>query len=170
MNWRRGLFRAWAAVSVLWVVLIASIFYTDVSLDYALMRVRNTYEVTLPDGREIKIISPSDEAAARLAEIEKKYAKDPIVAPKCNAGVETCKPWDRQWKDSGLELLPGATVDAAGFIVGPYSIFDNIGYAEARANLVKTGTTAAYVSLLPPAVLALILLGIGWVVRGFHGQ
>lgn len=165
MDWRRGLFRVWVVVSVLWAIVAAFMFYPDVFYEYGLTKMRHVYDVTLPDGRAIKIISPTDAAAASLAENEKKWAEALHVAPKCKNGGETCPPWERQWEDSELALLPGATVNEAGGIVGPYSIVDDKSYAEAQANLANALKTAALASVLPPAALGLLLLGSGWICK-----
>ena len=43
--------------------------------NYGLTKTRNTYDVTLPDGRAIKIISPTEVGSARLAENERKIRR-----------------------------------------------------------------------------------------------
>lgn len=168
MNWRRGLLRAWAVLSVLWVAIVGFVAYPDVFYQYGLTRARNAYDIALPDGRAIKVISPTDAGAAALAEVEKKFAKDPLVAPNCKNRAQSCEPWERQWEGSGIALLPGATVNEAGLLVGPYSIVDDKSYAEARANLASALKTAVLGSVLPPAALGLLLLALAWVVSGFR--
>ena len=71
MNWRRGLLRVWAVLSVLWVAIVGFVAYPDVFYQYGLTKTRNAYDVALPDGRAIKVISPTDAGAAALAEVER---------------------------------------------------------------------------------------------------
>jgi hypothetical protein len=167
MNWRRGLFRFWAALSMLWVAIVGCALYPDALHEYWLTKTRNTYDLTLPDGRAIKIISSTDAGAAVLAEVEKKFGKDPLVAPNCKDGAGSCQPWERQWEGSGLVLLPGATINEVGLIVGPYSIIDDKSYGEARASLATALKIAALGSVLPPVALGLSMLAVAWIVRGF---
>jgi hypothetical protein len=162
MNWRRGLFRVWAALTLLWLAISGFVTYPDVLYEYGLTKTQNTYDVALPDGRAIKIVSPADAGAAALAEIEKKFA----TTPRCKKGA--CDPWELEWDESGVTPLPGATVDAAGHIAGPYSIVDHKSHAEAEANLTRALKSAAIGSVLPPAALGLALLVLAWVASGFR--
>jgi hypothetical protein len=117
MNWRRGLFRVWAALSLAWVVLIGVSAYIDL---YRAAHTENVYEFPRADGSAFKVVSPTYYDASKFKERE----KGGVAAPPCKGGRTTCEPQDRQWEGSGLALLPGATVDAAGKIVGPYSVYD----------------------------------------------
>ena len=164
MNWRRGLLRVWAASSMLWVAIVGFVAYPDVFYNYGLTKTRNTYDVTLPDGRAIKIISPTEVGSARLAENERKSAS---VAPSCEKGAETCDPWERQWDEGGRTPLPGAIITTTGLIAGPYSIVDNESYAEAEARLAGALKTAVLATVAPPGALGLLLLALAWVVSGF---
>jgi hypothetical protein len=117
MNIRRGLFRLWAALSLVWVALIGVVAYRELPAVYELAYKGKTYTFTRPDGSKFDYISPhemTNQGAEQIADAQ----KEPASAPPCNDGGATCEPWKRHWEGGNLKLLPGATVDSDGKIVG----------------------------------------------------
>jgi hypothetical protein len=107
MNIRRGLFRLWAALSLLWLGLSGVVAYFELLGSYQAAHARHTYELTSPNGIKYEIVSPAESAeTAGLNEIINKLKGD-VPAPPCKDGGQTCTPWDRKWAASDLKLLPG---------------------------------------------------------------
>jgi len=160
MNWRQGLFRVWATLSLAWVALIAIYAYSKLPVAYQeFQRAR--------DASTIKVISPTYadvyEVVEALEVIE--ALKVDIPAPPCRDGDKKCEPQDRESRDT----LPGTTVDAAGNDVGPFSAFD---HATALAEWVEASRSRAnflaWLGFAPPILLGALILALGWVPARFE--
>jgi hypothetical protein len=67
MNWRRGLFRLWIVGSVLLVLAIAFISYSDIKAQFdTALKPNTTFEVQLPDGRTFEVQAPDMETATAM--------------------------------------------------------------------------------------------------------
>ena len=130
MNIRRGLFRLWAALSLGWVALVGVFAYGELPAVYQLAYKGKTYTFTRPDGSKFDYISPrmTNQELGQIAAAQ----KEPASAPPCNDSGATCEPWNRHWEGGNLKLLPGATVDSDGKIVGSYSVYDVFAFIEAK--------------------------------------
>jgi hypothetical protein len=125
MNWRQGLFRVWATLSLAWVALIAIYAYSKLPDAYQEFQREQ-------DASTIKVVSPTYadvyEVVEALEVIE--ALKVDIPAPLCRDGDKNCEPQDRESRNT----LPGMIVDAAGNVVGPFAALD---YATALAEWVE---------------------------------
>ena len=160
MNWRQGLFRVWATLSLAWVALIAIYAYSKLPVAYQeFQRAR--------DASTIKVISPTYadvyEVVEALEVIE--ALKVDIPAPPCRDGDKNCEPQDRQSRGTP----PGTMVDAAGSVVGPFSAFD---HATALAEWVEASRSRAnflaWLGFAPPILLGALILALGWVPARFE--
>jgi hypothetical protein len=84
LNWRRGIFRLWAVISVLWVVVTIGIAYQQHwrgSADFweADPVVLHLYEAEIPDGRRFLVQAPSELQAAQAldAYVQKNHLSGP---------------------------------------------------------------------------------------------
>jgi hypothetical protein len=139
----------------LWVALFGVFACVDLPQAYKAAYTANTFVVS-PTYAEASMFVKTDMAG--------------VAAPPCKDGRATCEPWNREWKDSGLTLLPGATVNDSGNIEGPYLIYDHFGFANMEAAFYDKTKFLAWVGLGPPALLGLLMLAGGWVAAGFRSK
>ena len=159
MNWRQGLFRVWATLSLAWVALIAIYAYSKLPDAYQeFQRAR--------DASTIKVISPTYADVYEVVEALEVIdaLKVDIPAPQCRDGDKNCQSEDRQSRGT----LLGATVDAAGSVVGPFAALD---YATALAEWVEDSRSRANflasLGFAPPILLGTLILALGWVSARF---
>ena len=165
MNWRQGLFRVWAALSLAWVALMGVFAYGELPgayKEFHRVRAASTIQVISPTYADVY------EAVEALEVIEAQ--KEDIPAPLCRDGGKNCEPQDREW-GRGMSPLPGAAADAAGNVVGPFSAYDReeafTRWEEAsrsRANFL------AWRGFAPPILLGALMLTLGWVVGAFRSK
>jgi hypothetical protein len=167
MNTGRGLFRLWAALSLAWVALIGVFAYGELPAVYQIAYEGKTYTFTRPDGSKFDYISPhemTNQEAGQIADAQKQ----PASAPPCNDGGAACEPWNRLWEGGNLKLMPGATVNSDGKIVGSYSVYDVSAFIEAKDAFWSKAKMMTGLGLVPPMLLGALLLIAGWVVAGFR--
>jgi hypothetical protein len=144
MNWRRGLFRLWLAVSALWLIIVAVLFYPQAVSPYIEPR---AYILT-DDLKffELDNVSDSEDRdfkAAYQTEVEfpnkvTLFAKDDTPKPVLDTQSKSF--YEQHVKPREVEL------------------------ATARWQSLER---ASATGLLPPLALLLLGLVIGWIVSGF---
>ena len=161
MNWRQGLFRVWATLSLAWVALIAIYAYSKLPVAYQeFQRAR--------DASTIKVISPTYADVYEVVEALEVIdaLKVDIPAPQCRDGGNNCEPQGREGR--GMGPLPGTTMQAGGNVVGPFSAFD---HATALAEWVEGSRSRAnflaWLGFAPPILLGTLILALGWVSARF---
>jgi len=156
MNWRQGLFRVWATLSLAWVALIAI---------YAYSKLPDAYQEfqRAQDASTIKVISPTYADVYEVVEALEVIEALKVDIPQCRDGDKS-QPEGRQSRGT----LPGTMVDAAGSVVGPFSAFD---HATALAEWVEASQSRAnflaWVGFAPPILLGTLILALGWVSARF---
>jgi hypothetical protein len=67
MNWRRGLFRLWIVGSVLFVLAVAFVSYSDIKRQFdTALKPNITFEVQRPDGSTFDVQAPDMETAKAM--------------------------------------------------------------------------------------------------------
>lgn len=151
----------------MWVALIGLFAVGPLPWAYKTAYTENTYEFPRADGSKFKVISPTYEEASAFKDADQHGG---VAAPPCKNGSTTCEPWDRKWEDSGLRLLRGAIVDAAGKIGGPYSIYDTFGFIKKKAAFYDEAKFWAWAGFAPPLLLGVLMLAASWAIAGFRSK
>ena len=164
MNWRQGLFRVWATLSVAWIALVA--IYASSELPDAYTGFQRTR-----DASTIKVISPTYadvyEVVEALEVIE--ALKVDIPAPPCRDGGNNCEPQGREGR--GMGPLPGTTMQAGGNVVGPFSAYDHAtAYAKWEEASRSKANFMAWLGFGPPILLGALMLALGWVAGAFRSK
>ncbi len=144
MNWRRGLFRLWLAVSALWLIIVAVLFYPQVVSPY----IEPQVYILTDDSSFLQLDNVSDSndqdfKTAYKIEIEfpnkvTLFAKDDTPKPVLDTQSKSF--YERYVKPRDAELT--------------------IARWQSLERASATG-------LLPPLALILLGLVIGWIVSGF---
>lgn len=153
MQWRAGFFRLWLLVSALWVLIIAALFYQQITDPWI--------------GRDQGFVFRSGEERPSVIEqyTEVYRALEELVEREEFQKVE--------FQDVPNIFmfvradLPKSTKDSRAQMVYPLAV-------ELRHKLVRERrldglTTATGTAFAPPLVLLLIGAAISWVIRGFAG-
>ncbi len=151
-----------------WAVFAGVGSYQYLSQLYALTPAQESYHFTLPDGRAVVVFAPTQEGAVLRALQEKDFAKsNAIAAPTCRGGGRTCDIDQRDWDSGDRWPVSDTKINDAGEIEGPYIIIDRTAFAKAWSKLKATAVADGMAFFLPPVALAVLFLGLGWVIRGF---
>lgn len=171
MNYPLGFFRLWAAVSAVWIAFSGFITYNEVLDAYKLTKARETYDYTFADGRKFQVIAPSKYDANTVADDAKEKLSngEGLAAPNCKNDTKVCEPQDRRWDEGGIKLLPGATVTDDGIIKGPFALVaGDDAFKAAKDHFPNTVIFMLSLCLIPPVALGFVMLGLGWVIKGFR--
>ena len=149
MNWRRGLFRLWLALSALWLSIIAVLFYPQVVSPYIEPQayiLRDDFDSGFLQLDNVSDSNDQDFKAAYQIEIEfpnkvTLFAKDDTPKPVLDTQSKSF--YERYVKPRDAELT------------------------TARWQSLERASATA---LLPPLALILLGLVIGWIVSGFKSQ
>jgi hypothetical protein len=146
MNWRRGLFRLWLAVSALWLIVVALLFYPQVVSPYIEPQ---AYILTNDGFLQLDNVSDSQDHDFKTAyQIEIEFPNKVILFAK----DDTPKPvLDTQSKSF-------------------YERYVKPRDAEVTTARWQSLERASATGLLPPLALILLGLVIGWIVSGFKSQ
>ena len=184
MNIRRGLFRLWAAASLLWLRSWGIVAFGDLPAAYKAAYVGTTYEFKRADGGRLLIVARNYNEAAALSErlehgvdappcsidVDAPPSKNRVDAPLCKNGGHVCDPWDRDWNDPFINPLIVAVVDGEGKITGSVSVSNQFFFSENRSVLWQKLSFYIWFGLGPPALFGTLLLASGWIVAGFRSN
>jgi hypothetical protein len=144
-NLRRGFYRIWVALSVLWLIIVIAFSYEQIISPYIEPRV-----YVLPNGNSdfYKLDNPFDQFDTDFKNahsVEVQFPNDVILFP--------------------AKEIPKAVLEAQG--PSFYEHYSKPREAELNVARWKTVELSSTVAFLPPLALLLFGLVIGWIARGF---
>lgn len=99
INWRRGLFRIWIAVSVVWILCVAGVMWEPIN------RAVNTHTWTATSNATGKEISVRSDHKPTNAELDETFRNDSLGIPRIESPP--------LWREIALLLLLAITLPAA---------------------------------------------------------
>jgi len=155
MNWHQGFFRAWIALSILWVLLVGLFNYDSIVSPYPYVYVEPTRYILNPKNNEFGAFGVHAPQYSNLAR-DKDAGKLKAIAVGDFSWLELYVPSDASTEtiESQVDRVNAIAVERTRIAVEE----------KQRTNLKLT----IYAALGVPIVFLALGLGIGWVIMGFR--